>query len=196
MSARQRVELLLPGAFLGLLAGGLAGGLAALGGLSAGYVTASALGLGLPLAAAGAGYNALLAAGRVRLAGVTPAAVYWLACFPLARTVHELVLDVSLGQPLGLPHGTLPFLGYQAMVSAGFAVGFIWLHERVAPLWWIRIRDRNPVARGYVEAYMRQAVAEERRKAARAERKAAEVRHRRTAKGGPRTAEGRGRGKR
>jgi hypothetical protein len=28
----------------------------------------------------------------------------------------------------------------------GFGIGYWWLHENFAPLWWIRIRDRNPVA--------------------------------------------------
>lgn len=171
MTARRKAELLLPGSVLGLVTGGVAGGLAALGGLPAGYVATTALALGIPLGIAGAGYNALLAAGRVRLGGVTPAVGYWLLCFPAARVIHEFGLDAVLGYPLRLPEGPLAFVAFQALVSTGFAIGFIWLHERLAPMWWIRIRDRNPVARQYVDAYMRQAVTMERRKAARAEKK-------------------------
>lgn len=168
MTPLRRLELLLPGFVFGITGGMVAGGLAALADLPAGYVVATTLGLGLPLALAGAGYNGLLAAGRVRLGGVTPAAVYWVVCFPLARTIHEFVLDVSQGRPLGLSPGPLQFLGFQAMVSLGFAVGFVWLHERMAPLWWVHIRHRNPVAQHYVDAYVQQAVMTERRKEARA----------------------------
>ena len=28
----------------------------------------------------------------------------------------------------------------------GFGIGYWWLHENFAPVWWIRIRERNPVA--------------------------------------------------
>lgn len=157
---------MLPGFVIGLTGGILAAGLAAFGHLPVGYIVGTGLGLGLPLALAGAGYNALLAAGRLRMGGVAPAAAYWIVCFPAARTVHEFVLDASLRRPLGLPDGTLAFLGYQALVGVGFAIGFIWLHERIAPLWWMRIRHRNARAQQYMDVYVRQAVMSERRKKA------------------------------
>jgi hypothetical protein len=165
------MELLLPGFVIGLSAGSIAGGLAVLGHLPAGYVAGTAVGLGLSLALAGAGYNALLAAGRLRMGGVAPAAAYWIVCFPAARAVHEFVLDLSLGRPLGLPDTTPAFFGFQALVGVGFAIGFVWLHERIAPLWWMRIRNRNPRAQQYMDVYVRQAVmSEQRRKATKAGR--------------------------
>ncbi|MGH3327563.1 MAG: hypothetical protein ACRDPT_07200 [Streptomycetales bacterium] len=163
---RNRAELLLPGFVIGLAAGGMAGGLAALAGLPASYVLASALGLATPLALGGAGYNALLAAGRVRFGGVAPAALYWVPIFPAARLVHEVTLDAMLGQPIELPDALIPFLGYQALLSVGFGVGFIWLHEHLAPIWWVYIRHHNPKAEQYVGGYLKQAASIERRKAA------------------------------
>lgn len=163
-SLRRRAELLLPGFAIGLAAGCMAGGLAALGGLPAGYVAATTTALGVPLALLGAGYNGLLAVGRIRLGGVAPAAGYWLLAFPLARTTHEILLDVMLGRAVGLADGLLPFLGYQALLSVGFAIGFVWLHEHLAPIWWVHVRHHNPVAQQYVEWYVRQAMPRRRAK--------------------------------
>lgn len=166
MTPLRRMELLFPGFVIGLAAGLIAGGLAVVAHLPVGYVLGTSVGLGLPLALAGAGYSALLAAGRIRMGGVAQAAVYWVVGFPAARAVHEFVLDVTFHRPLALPNGTLAFLGFQALVSVGFAIGFIWLHERIAPVWWVRIRHRNPRAQEYVDVYVRQAVMTERRKKA------------------------------
>ncbi|MGH3344789.1 MAG: hypothetical protein ACRDPK_18345 [Carbonactinosporaceae bacterium] len=163
---RLRTELLLPGIAIGLAAGMLAGGLAVLAGLPTGYVLATTVGLAVPLALGGAGYNALLAAGRVRFGGVAPAALYWVVVFPLARLVHEVSLDVLTGQPIDLPDELLPFLAFQALVSAGYGVGFIWLHEHLAPIWWVYIRHHNPKADQYVGGYLRQAENLEARKTA------------------------------
>lgn len=164
LTGRQQAELLVPGAAIGLTAGFVAGVVAALSGLHLGYVLGMAVGLGVPLALAGAGYEYLLATGRVRFSGVFPAAVYWLFVFPLARVIHELAVDLFAGKPLALPDQLLPFLAYQALVSVGFTVGFMWLHEHVAPLWWVRIGDRNPRAAEYVAVKVRQAERLEQRK--------------------------------
>lgn len=157
VQARQTAELVLPGCVIGLSGGAVAGALAAGGGLSASYAVATALTLGLSLAAFGIGYDLLLAAGRLRLGGVAPAALYWLGAFPAARTLHEVLFDVVSGRAITLPDAVGPFLAYQAILSVGFAVGFVWLHEYVFPRWWIRVRGHNPVAARYVEQYTNQA---------------------------------------
>ena len=155
--ARNTAELVVPGLLIGIIAGAAAGGMAILAGLPAGYVVATTVGLGVPLAAFGAGYSLLLASGRIRLGGVAPAALYWLFAFPVARCVHEILVDVLSGRAVALPDGVVKFVVYQAIVSVGFAVGFIWMHEYVFGRWWVRVRDHNPVASRYVAQYTRQA---------------------------------------
>jgi len=152
--AQQFAELTLPGVSIGLGSGVIAGGVALLGGLSASYAATTALTLGIPLAVFGMGYNILLARGKVRLGVAAPAAVYWLLFFPLARLLHEVSFDIFSGNAISLPDALLPFLAFQAMLSVGYAIGFVWLHEHVFPNWWIRIREHNPVAQRYVEQYM------------------------------------------
>ena len=155
--ARNTAELVVPGFMIGVSAGAVAGGVAMLAGLPAGYVVATTVGLGVPLAAFGAGYSLLLASGRIRLGGVAPAALYWLFAFPVARCIHEVFVDVLTGSTVALPDGLVRFVVYQAIVSVGYAVGFIWLHENVFPKWWVRVRDHNPVAARYVAQYTGQA---------------------------------------
>lgn len=164
-SVRHFAEVTFPGAVIGLGTGGIAGGLAAVAGLPLGYIVLTALGLGIPLAIFGAGYNALLASGQIRLGGVVPAVLYWIPAFPLARLLHEVMLDVGSGRSILLPEALLPFLAYQAILSVGFAIGFLWMHEQLATFWWPRIRDHNPVAARYVGQYTRHAAATEHRKA-------------------------------
>lgn len=163
-SVRQFAEVTFPGAVIGLGAGGIAGGLAAVAGLPLGYIALTTLGLGIPLAIFGGGYDVLLASGWIRLGGVVPAAVYWLPAFPLARLLHEVILDVGAGRAILLPEALLPFLAFQAILSVGFAIGFLWTHEHLATAWWPRIRDHNPVAARYVSLYTRQAAATQQRK--------------------------------
>jgi hypothetical protein len=117
---------------------------------------ATALTLGIPLAVFGMGYNVLLARGKVQVGVAAPAALYWLVFFPLARLLHEVSFDIVSGNKISLPDALLPFLAFQALLSVGYAIGFVWLHEHVFPHWWIRIRDHNPVARRYVEHYKAQ----------------------------------------
>lgn len=154
---RQTVELVAPGFLIGIMAGAIGGGLAVMGGLPVSYVIGTTLGLGVPLAAFGVGYSMLLASGRIRLGGVAPAAVYWLFAFPVARVIHEVLIDVLSGRAVALPDGPVKFVAYQALVSVGFAIGFIWMHEYVFGRWWIHIRHHNPVAARYVQQYTRQA---------------------------------------
>lgn len=163
-STRQTAELLLPGSVVGLIAAIAVAGLAVLAGLSATYAAVAALALGVPLALFGAGYELLLARGRVRLGGITPAVAYWLVGYLVSRVIHAVALDVFLGGPIGLGAGVAPFLLFQALVGVGFGVGFMWLHEHAAPLWWLRVRDHNPVAAGYVAMYMQHAAHMEQKK--------------------------------
>lgn len=152
---RRIAELSLPGALVGGLAGGFAGLLASIGGQPPGWAAVTAVTLAAPLALFGAGYSLLLAAGKFRPGVFAPAALYWLIGFPLARLLHELLARALLvGRP-ALPDDPLAFLAFQALVSVGFAIGFIWMHERVMPRWLLRVRDHNPVARTVLARYLR-----------------------------------------
>ncbi|WP_460398613.1 hypothetical protein [Actinophytocola sediminis] len=173
MRLYRLAELTLPGLAVGFIAGVVAGGLAGFIGQPAGWALVTGLALGIPLALLGAGYTMLLVQNKVRLGGFAPAALYWLIGYPAARLLHEVLTTTIIGGSPQLPPDVLGFLAYQGIVSAGFAIGFLWLHERVAPRYWQRIAGRNPMAR---EVYLRYAEyarvifeAKERRKAMRDE---------------------------
>jgi hypothetical protein len=163
-------RLTMPGLVVGFIAGVLAGGLAAFVGQPASWALVSALTLGVPLALLGSGYTMLLIQGRVRLGGFAPAALYWLVAFPFARLLHEVLTKFILAGELTLPPEPLGFLAYQGIVSGGFAIGFLWLHERIAPRWWQRLAVHDPEARGIYLRYAEHAKvmfeAKERRAAA------------------------------
>lgn len=122
-------------------------------GFLAGWALVSVLALGIPLGVFGAGYGLLAAFHKVRIGAFAPMALYWLIAFPLARLVHEAVTHLVLVGELGLPPDPLGFLAYQGLVSAGFAIGFLWLHERIAPRWWRRVSPHNPAAADIYAAY-------------------------------------------
>jgi hypothetical protein len=146
LGRRQIVELTLPGVAIGLL-GGLILGVVVGGGGEAFHVALFAgVTLGVPLAVAGAGYEILVAQGRIPVGVLTPVALYWAVAFTVARVFQTALLDLYAGSEVAVPYGWLDFLAYQALVSVGFGIGYWWLHENFAPLWWIRIRERNPVA--------------------------------------------------
>lgn len=151
--AARAFEVVLPGFGIGLACGALIGLLVALGGLSAGDVLLAVIILGGPLGAFGALYDWLLAAGRMGIGTFAPAVVFWLPLFPLARVLHETLSDLAAGQAVALPGGTGGFVLYQLLLSLGYAIGFVFLHEQVAPLWWLRVRSRNPTAARLVERY-------------------------------------------
>lgn len=155
---------MLPGVVIGFSSGLLLGGAVAIGGLSPWSVILNTLALGIPLAILGAGYDLLLASGRMRLGGVVPAALYWLPGFPLAMMLREVFVDLGTGKEVILSEALLPFLAYHALLSVGYAIGFLWLHENLSSLWWPRIRDHNPVAARYVALYTGQAAAMQKRK--------------------------------
>jgi hypothetical protein len=146
LSRRQILELTLPGVAIGVLAGVILGVVVAGTGEPFHVALFAAATLGVPLAVAGAGYEILVAQGRIPLGMLTPVALYWAAAFTVARVIQTALLDLYAGSEVAVPHGWLDFLAYQALVSVGFGIGYWWLHENFAPLWWIRIRDRNPVA--------------------------------------------------
>ncbi|TDV53825.1 hypothetical protein [Actinophytocola oryzae] len=151
---RRLFLLTLPGLVVGFIAGVLAGGLTAVVGQTTGAAVVAALSLGVPLALLGGGYTMLLINKRVRLGGFAPAALFWLIGFPLARLLHEVAVSWYVDGRPTLPPDTLGFLAFQGIVSLGFAFGFLWLHERVAPRWWSRLAIHDPRAR---EVYLRYA---------------------------------------
>jgi hypothetical protein len=146
LGRRQVAELTLPGVAIGVLGGVILG--VVVGGTGEPFHVALFAGvtLGVPLAVAGAGYEILLAQGRIPLGVLTPVALYWAVAFTAARVFQTALLDLYAGSEVAVPHGWLDFLAYQALVSVGFGIGYWWLHENFAPLWWIHIRERNPVA--------------------------------------------------
>ena len=146
LDRRQVVELTLPGVVIGLLGGMILGVIVAGGGQPFHVALFAGVTLGVPLAVAGAGYELLVAKGRIPLGMLTPVALYWAVAFTLARVFQTALLDLYAGSDVAVPYGWLDFLAYQALVSVGFGIGYWWLHENFAPMWWIRIRERNPVA--------------------------------------------------
>jgi hypothetical protein len=150
---RTRLEVALPGFAVGFVAGSVAGVMAAIVGQPLGWAVLAALTLGLPLGLLGAGYSLLLAGGHVRVGGFAPACLYWLAGFPVSRLIQEVTTRLVLTGKPGLPPDVLGFLAYQGIISAGFAIGFLWLHERLAPQWWRRMSEHNPVAARVYERY-------------------------------------------
>jgi hypothetical protein len=156
---RSLAEVALPGAAVGLVTGVIAGGLAILVGQPTGWAATTALTLGIPLALLGGGYGLLIAHEKVRLGGFAPVALYWLIGFPLARLFQEVVTGLVLAGRPRIPPDLLGFLAYQALVSAGFAIGFLWLHERVAPHWWRRVAGHNPLAEQVFARYAAYATA-------------------------------------
>ena len=155
LSRRQVVELVVPGAAIGLVAGVVAGVLGAFGGLSLSLAVAAAGSLALPLAVAGAIYELLLTMGRIPLGPLGPMALFWAIGFPLARAVNAAAVNVFAGDPIAVPHGWLDFMVYNMLLSVGFAIGFWWLHQNYAPRWWFRIRDRNPLANYFINSQLR-----------------------------------------
>jgi hypothetical protein len=161
---RRTAEIVLPGFVIGLGCGMLIGLLGVAGGMSAGQALVAALVLGLPLALFGALYDGLLVAGRMGIGTLAPSVVFWLPLFPLARFLNEMLSDVMAGNPVSLPGGTGGFFIYQALVSLGYAIGWVFLHDQAAPLWWLRVKAHNPVAERLIERYAEHAGALQNRK--------------------------------
>ena len=139
------------------------GGLATLGafvlsfvaGQPAGLAVLTALALGVPVGLFGSAYAVLVASGKVPIGVFTPCAALWAVGFPLSRLTQEVVtVWLFTGSP-GLPLGSFwGFLLYQAILSMGFAIGYLWLHEQLGRYWWPRVMDHNPYASRSVERYV------------------------------------------
>jgi hypothetical protein len=99
------------------------------------------------------GLAALVALGKVPAGVFAPAAVYWVIAFPLSLLVHAIVTEwVVTGTP-GLPAEPWKFLAFRALLSMGFAIGFLWMHDQIARFWWPRILKTNQYARRTVGRY-------------------------------------------
>ncbi|MEV6301213.1 hypothetical protein AB0M02_17525 [Actinoplanes sp. NPDC051861] len=174
---RHLGQLALPGAGIGVIGGAAALGLALIAGQPVDWALATGLALGLPLALLGGGFGLLQAVGVISPGVFAPAALFWLVGFPLARLAHEVLAGLLLTGRPAPPPDVLGFLAYQAIVSLGFAIGFSWLYERVAPGWLRRIRPGNPRAERLYQFYLRHAEAQwearESRRRARAAARAA-----------------------
>ncbi|MEO3788958.1 hypothetical protein ABGB14_02030 [Nonomuraea sp. B10E15] len=153
MIGRHSLELALPGASIGAAAGAMAGGLTLLAGQPTGMAALSALALAVPLGLFGGLYGVLLGHGVFRPGTFGPVGLFWMAAFPVSRLMQESVAGV------GMADGVLPFLAYQAMVALGFAIGFVWLHERLMPHWLMRRAGANPEAKALLGQYIRHAQA-------------------------------------
>jgi len=175
----QVLELSAPGAAIGLLGGVIAGGLLAISGLSLPITLIATVLLAVPLMAAGAVYEILLAKGRIPMGTVAGAAMVWVVAWPVIRVVHGAIVDLIAGNGIATPNGILGFFVYQAIVAVPFAIGFWWLHENFAPRWWFRIRDRNPVANHFIRVQLQYAEAAEEEKARQQARRAAKAKARR-----------------
>ncbi|GAA4596939.1 hypothetical protein GCM10023194_70420 [Planotetraspora phitsanulokensis] len=157
--ARLQAEVALPGLIIGLLAGAMAGGLTLVAGHSATWALVSALSLAVPLGLLGAGYGMLLGRNLFQPGVFAPAGVYWLVGFPLGRLIQETVTSQVVFGRVALSDDLPAFLAFQAVVSLGFAIGFVWLHERLAPQWFMRVADGNPVANELLGRYVAHAEA-------------------------------------
>lgn len=164
MAGRDDLELALPGASIGAVAGALAGGLTLLAGQPPARAALSALALALPLGLFGGLYGVLLGRGVFRPGTFGPVGLFWMAAFPAARLLQESLVSTT---GAGMTDGVPAFLAYQAMVSLGFAIGFVWLHERLMPYWLMRRAPGNPRAEELFGLYVRHARALRARKGAR-----------------------------
>ncbi|MEE6258810.1 hypothetical protein [Plantactinospora sonchi] len=157
---RHLAELIAPGAGIGAVAGVAAVGLALAAGQPVGWALATGFGLGLPMVLAGAGFGLLLANGILSPGVFAPTALFWLVAFPLTRLSHEVLAGLLIAGRPALPPDVFGFLVYQALISVGFAIGFSWLHERIAPHWFRRIQHHNPRAERLYLFYLRHAEAQ------------------------------------
>ncbi|GAA1704394.1 hypothetical protein ACFTSF_26480 [Kribbella sp. NPDC056951] len=165
-SVKELAEFTAPAAVVGAAAGLVAGLLGSVAGQSLGVALVTGLGLGLPLIVFGTGYAVLVALGKVPAGVFAPAAVYWVVAFPLSLLVHAIATEWVIAGTPGLPAEPWKFLAFRALLSMGFAIGFLWMHEQIGRHWWPHILEHNRYARRTVEQYVHLANAMEARKAA------------------------------
>ncbi|MGH3457853.1 hypothetical protein [Aeromicrobium sp.] len=151
---RELAEFAVPTYVIGAVAALGAGGLAAFAGQPSGWAVITGLAFGISIALFGAGYATLVALEKAPVGVFTPAAAYWFFAFPAAMLVHSIVTEWLFTGGPGLPAGPLwQFLLYNALLSMGFAIGFLWSHEYLGRHWWPRIRAHNRYAFIVVEEY-------------------------------------------
>jgi hypothetical protein len=171
---RQLAEVSATGAVIGVVGGAVVGGMAAVVGQPVGWALTGAVALGVPLALVGACYGVLVGLDYAKPGVFAPAALVWLVGFPLARLLHETMTPVLLGGSPTPPESIPTFLAFQALISLGFAIGFVWLFERITPPWLVSIKSHNPVAERVYARYAVHAAAlweaRERKRARRAAR--------------------------
>jgi hypothetical protein len=162
---RELAEFAVPSYVIGVAAALVAGGLAAFAGQPFGWAVITGLALGIPIAVLGAGYTTLVGLQKAPVGVFAPAAAYWFVAFPVAMLVHSIVTEWLFTGGPGLPSGPLwQFLLYNALLSMGFAIGFIWSHEFLGRQWWPRIREHNRYALVCVEEYKDLAIVLQERK--------------------------------
>jgi hypothetical protein len=121
-----------PAVVAGALTAMVTGGLMAALTVAAGELANSLPGIAMlttAIVAAGLLYGWLMQTERLRM-GFGPGILFWVAAFPLARLVQELV-GVGGGGPAGLGQGMVSFLIYQVMVGGAFGLGFVLLHNQI-----------------------------------------------------------------
>jgi len=128
-------------------------------GLPAGLAAVHLLALGIPMALFGGFYTVLCARGVARVGTFIPAALLWLVGFPLGRVVQEASAAFYVAGTPDVGEPLWQFVVYNAVLSTGFAFGFIWLHDKMLPMWLNRIRAHNPHAEALMEAYTAYAAA-------------------------------------
>jgi hypothetical protein len=150
---RQLAEIGAPGAAIGVIAGAVVGVMSLIAGFPVSWAVGGMLTLGVPLALLGGVYGVIVALGHFKPGTFAPAALLWLVGFPVSRLVHETFTPVVLGGNPAPPDDVLTFLAYQALVSFGFAIGFVWMFERITPPWLISIKNHNPAAEQLLARY-------------------------------------------
>lgn len=151
LTRRQMLDMTLPGVAIGILGGVIAGAIAGMGGFSVGWSVIAGAALALPLAAGGGACEILLARGVLAFGPLTPVVLFMAPVYLLSRVIQEVVVALATGSTVGMPYGWGSFLAYQALVSVGFGIGYWWLESNFAARWWWHLRERNPVARRFIE---------------------------------------------
>ena len=127
----ETTRITAPGLVIGTVAGLFTALFTLVAGAPAAWAVTAGLMLAVPLAAFGAWCSALRLRGVLRGGAFAPVALYWLIAFPLARLVQEVGTRLAVGDSFSLPPQPVSFLIYQALISVGFAIGFVWVQERL-----------------------------------------------------------------
>lgn len=127
----ESTRITAPGLVIGTVAGLFAALFTLVAGAPPAWAVTGGLMLAVPLAVFGAGCSALRLRGVFRGGAFAPIALYWLIAFPMARLVQDVGTRVVVGDSFSLPPQPVSFLVYQALISVGFAIGFVWVQERL-----------------------------------------------------------------